>query len=52
MLSLPKIGRVIKKARENLRMSYRDLSKVSGVSPAQIRRIEIGKTAAIDRLHG
>ena len=41
-LSMQRIGDVLRKARTNLRLSYRQVSAISGVSAASIQRIEIG----------
>lgn len=37
------LGKTLARARKSLRISLRDLSKVSGVSPSQILRIESGE---------
>lgn len=37
------IGKIIRKARENLRYSYRELAELSGVSASQLLRIESGE---------
>lgn len=41
-LSMHRIAEVLSKARKNLRLSYRQLSAISGVSGASIARIEAG----------
>ena len=41
-LSMRRIAEVLSKARENLRLSYRQLAAISGVSGASIARIEAG----------